>query len=202
LFSAVRLKIERNRMFTVVAFKLQLPHHRTMTQEETAMKRNTLKATFILGLLCNLPPAVAEEALISFKSLTPETALELAQATLKACREKGYQVAVAVVDRAGTPQVMLRDRYAGAHTPSTATRKAWTATSFRADTLSLAEETQAGKPQSGVRFVENALMLGGGVLVEAGGSLVGAVGVSGAPSGEQDDACAKAGVIAIEEKLM
>lgn len=166
------------------------------------MKGTILKTTVIPGLLFSLAAVAAEEPLISFKALTPETALELAQATLKACREKGYQVAVAVVDRAGTPQVMLRDRYAGAHTPGTATRKAWTATSFRADTLALAEETQAGKPQSGVRFVENALMLGGGVLVEAGGSMVGAVGVSGAPSGEQDDACARAGVAAIEEKLM
>jgi uncharacterized protein GlcG (DUF336 family) len=173
-----------------------------VTQEETTMKMNFLRTTVMLGMLCNLPPATAEEALVNFKALTPETALQLAQATLKACRDKGYQVAVAVVDRAGTPQVMLRDRYAGAHTPGTATRKAWTATSFRADTLSLAEETQAGKPQSGVRFVDNALMLGGGVLVEAAGSMVGAVGVSGAPSGEQDDACARAGVAAIEEKLM
>jgi len=166
------------------------------------MKMNILKTTVMLGMLCNLSPAAAEESLISFRVLTPETALQLAQAALKACRDKGYQVAVAVVDRAGTPQVMLRDRYAGAHTPGTATRKAWTATSFRANTLSLAEETQAGKPQSGVRFVDNALMLGGGVLVEAAGSTVGAVGVSGAPSGEQDDACARAGVTAIEMKLM
>jgi uncharacterized protein GlcG (DUF336 family) len=166
------------------------------------MKMNILRLTVMLGMLCNLSSATAEDALVSFKVLTPETALQLAQATLKACREKGYQVAVAVVDRAGTPQVMLRDRYAGAHTPSTATRKAWTATSFRADTLSLAEETQADKPQSGVRFVDNALMIGGGVLVEAAGSMVGAVGVSGAPSGEQDDACARAGLAAIEERFM
>jgi uncharacterized protein GlcG (DUF336 family) len=202
LFSAVPLKIERNRRFLTVASELQLPYQPTVTQEETAMKKNILKTTVILGMLCNLPHAAAEEALVSFKVLAPETALQLAQATLKACRDRGYQVAVAVVDRSGTPQVMLRDRYAGAHTPGTATRKAWTATSFRADTLSLAEETEAGKPQSGVRFVDNVLMLGGGVLVEADGSLVGAVGVSGTPTGEQDDACARAGVAAIEEKLM
>jgi uncharacterized protein GlcG (DUF336 family) len=166
------------------------------------MKMIAAVATLILGMLSCLPPAVAEDALISFKVLTPEAALELAQAALKACRDKGYQVAVAVVDRSGTPQVMLRDRYAGAHTPDTATRKAWMATSFHSDTLALADATRAGKPQSGVRFVENALMLGGGVLIEAAGSMVGAVGVSGTPNGEQDDACAKAGVAAIEEKLM
>ena len=81
------------------------------------------------------------------------------------------------------------------------TRKAWTAVSFRTDTMALAETTQPGKPQSGVRAVTNALMLGGGVPVEAGGSLVGAVGVSGAPGGEEDDACARKGLAAIEDKL-
>jgi uncharacterized protein GlcG (DUF336 family) len=152
-------------------------------------------------VLCQ-PVAAEKEVLISFKVLAPETALELAQATMAACSKKGYQVAVTVVDRMGIPQVMLRDRYAGAHTPSTATRKAWTAASFRSNTLGMAEETQAGKPQSGVRFVDRALMLGGGVLVEAEGSMVGAVGVSGTPTGEEDDACAKAGISTIEEKLL
>lgn len=166
------------------------------------MNSNPVLAATLSAMLLSLPVAAQEETLISFKVLAPETALELAQATLQACRKKGFQVAVAVVDRMGVPQVMLRDRYAGAHTPSTATRKAWTAASFRTSTLSMMEETQAGKPQSGVRFVDQALMIGGGVVVEASGSLVGAVGVSGAPGGEQDDACAKAGIAAIEDKLL
>ena len=166
------------------------------------MNTKTLTAAALAAILASLPVAAEEKALISYKVLSPGTALELAQATLAACRKEGYQVAVAVVDRSGTPQVMLRDRYAGQHTPGTATRKAWTATSFRSDTLAMAEETQAGKQQSGVRFVDNALMLGGGVLVEAEGSIVGAVGISGAPSGEADDACARAGIKAIEDKLL
>jgi uncharacterized protein GlcG (DUF336 family) len=166
------------------------------------MMKNPLKTTVMLSLLSCLPPALAEDALISFQVLSPATALDLAQATLEACRKQGYQIAVAVVDRAGTPQVMLRDRYAGAHTPDTATRKAWTAASFRTNTLGMVEETQAGKLQSGVRFVENALMLGGGVLVEAEGSIVAAVGVSGAPSGEIDDTCARTGIEAIQEQLL
>ena len=166
------------------------------------MNSKCLIAGILSAAVLSQPVAAQEESLVSFKVLAPDTALELAQATLLACRKKGYQVAVAVVDRMGVPQVMLRDRYAGAHTPGTATRKAWTATSFRTNTLAMAEETQPGKPQSGVRFVDQALMLGGGVMVEASGSLVGAVGVSGAPSGEQDDACAKAGIAAIEDKLL
>ena len=76
-----------------------------------------------------------------------------------------------------------------------------TATSFRTNTSDLVEPTQAGQGQSGVRHVSGALMLGGGVLIDAGGSLVGAIGVSGAPNGEADDACALAGIAAIEDDI-
>ena len=148
-------------------------------------------------------PALADEGgLVTFKAMKPEVALELAQATLKACRQAGFQVAVAVTDRLGVTQVLLRDRLAGAHTPETARRKAWTAASFRTDTVTMMEETQAGKAQSGVRFVSEALMIGGGIPVTAGGTMVGAVGVSGAPGGDEDHKCAEAGIAAIEESLM
>lgn len=142
-----------------------------------------------------------DEALVSYQAMTPETALELAKAALEDCREKGFQVAVAVVDRSGTLQVLLRDRYAGPHTVSTARRKAWTAISFRTDTLQMAELTEAGKEASGVRFVDEAMMVGGGVMVRAAGSIVGGVGVSGAPGGPADDDCAKAGIAAIQDDL-
>ena len=56
-------------------------------------------------------------------------------------------------------------------------------------------------PQSGVRALPGVVALGGGVTIEAGGSLVGAVGVSGAPGGEADEACAKAGIEAVREKI-
>lgn len=145
--------------------------------------------------------AAGEQALIGFKVMSPETALELARASLADCRKRGYQVAVTVVDRFGVTQVVLRDRFAGPHTPETARRKAWTAVSFRTDTLTMAEETQAEKPQSGARMVTDALMIGGGVPVEAGGSIVGGIGISGAPGGEADDACARAGIEALADKL-
>lgn len=153
------------------------------------------------GLALNTALAEEESALVTYQTLSPEVAQALAEATLDACRKAGYQVAVSVVDRAGVPQVMLRDRYAGAHTPDTATRKAWTAASFRTDTLTLSDVTQPGKLQSGVRNVTHALMIGGGVPIEVAGSLVGAVGVSGAPDGKLDDDCVRAGLAAIEDKL-
>ena len=155
-----------------------------------------------LSLGLTLGPAKAEEqALFTTQSLTPETALKAVNAALKKCRAEGYQVAIAVVDRMGNMQVMMRDRFAGAHTPETARRKAWTAASFRTNTSDLLEITGPGQPQAGVRHVAGALMIGGGMLIEAGGSLVGAIGVSGAPGGDQDDLCALAGIEAIEEDI-
>jgi uncharacterized protein GlcG (DUF336 family) len=96
---------------------------------------------------------------------------------------------------------MIRDRFAGAHTPDTAFRKAWTAVSFREDTVALAKNTATGTPQAGARQITNALMVGGGVPIEAGGSIVGGVGISGAPSGEADDECGRAGIAAVSADL-
>jgi uncharacterized protein GlcG (DUF336 family) len=156
----------------------------------------------IFSLLLSLGNVNADEhALFTTQSLTPEAALKAVTAAMAKCRAQGYQVAVAVVDRMGNLQALLRDRFAGAHTPETAKGKAWTAASFRANTSDLVEPTQAGKGQSGVRQVQGALMLGGGMLIEAAGSSVGAIGVSGAPNGAADDTCAAAGIAAIEDDI-
>ena len=146
-------------------------------------------------------PATAQDALVTYKSLSPEIALDLARATLEDCRKRGFQVAVAVVDRFGQTQVMIRDRFAGPHTPGTAAGKGWTAVSFRTNTSDLVGISQPGMPQAGLRDLPGAVILGGGVRVEAAGVTVGAVGVSGAPGGDADDDCAKAGIAAVQDKL-
>lgn len=146
-------------------------------------------------------PLVNADTLVSFRMLDPDVALEMATAALGSCRSKGFQVAVSVVDRMGVPQVLLRDRFAGAHTPDSATRKAATAVSFRSDTLSLAENTSSGSTHSGARFIDGILMLGGGLPVTAAGSLVAGIGVAGAPTSSDDHACAQAGIDAVIERL-
>ena len=146
-------------------------------------------------------PVRAQESLVTYKSLSPELAIDLARAALADCRQRGYQVAVAVVDRFGVPQVMLRDRFAGPHTPATASGKAWTAVTFRTNTTELHAISQPGMMQAGIRNLPGTVILGGGMIVQSSGSLVGAVGVSGAPGGDADDACAKAGIDAIHDKL-
>lgn len=155
----------------------------------------------LLSSLCLAGTSQAQEGTFQVKSLTPETALKAAQAALESCRKQGFQVGVAIVDRAGLTQVFLRDRYAGAHTVDVATNKAWTAVSFRTSTLDLATETQPGRPMSGIRNLPRMLAAGGGLVIEGGGSYYGAIGVSGAPGGEADDACAKAGIQAITEAI-
>jgi uncharacterized protein GlcG (DUF336 family) len=146
-------------------------------------------------------PAVPADTLVTFKMLDPDVALEMAQAALDSCRKKGFQVTVAVVDRMGVPQVVLRDRFAGAHTPESATRKAATAVSFRSDTLALADNTSADSAHSGARFIDGILLLGGGVPVTAAGSVVAGIGVAGAPRSADDHACAQAGIAAVTERL-
>lgn len=160
------------------------------------MNNRIIKTVCAATLACASWSVLAQGTFES-RSLTPATALAAASEALKVCNEQGYQVAVAVTDRSGVPQVMLRDRFAGPHTPETAIRKAYTAASFKTDTTSLAKLTQATEVTSGIRHVDRILALGGGLPIESAGSLIGAIGVSGAPSGEADDVCAQAGIDAI-----
>src|SRR3954451_20049501 len=116
-----------------------------------------------LGVLLLAPPAQAQDALVTYKSLAPEVALDLARAALKACRKRGFQVAVAVVDRFGVTQVMLRDRFAGPHTVTTASGKAWTAASFRTSTMELEGISRPGMMQAGIRNLPGVVAIGGGL---------------------------------------
>src|SRR3954468_20630816 len=119
----------------------------------------------IAAFLLLTAPAGAQDALVTYKSLAPEVALDLARAALASCRERGFQVAVTVVDRFGVTQVTLRDRFAGPHTVATAGAKAWTAVSFRANTGELVAMTQPGMPQAGVRGLPGVAILAGGVTI-------------------------------------
>lgn len=103
-------------------------------------------------------------------------------------------------------QAQLRDRFAGPHTTDTAYRKAWTANSFRQSTGDLAAMLEAKILPSQVANIDGALLVGGGLMIQAAGSVIGAIGVSGAPPGKSerdsiDGACAQAGLNAIDDEL-
>jgi uncharacterized protein GlcG (DUF336 family) len=166
------------------------------------IKLTTRTIIIAAALAPGAPAAFADDsATVTYKSLSPETALEAAQAAMKKCRDNGYQVAVAVLDRFGQPQVMLRDRFAGLPAADAATRKAYTALGFRAATSDLAKSIKSGQRDSGLALLPHVAMLGGGLMIEAGGTLLGGIGVSGAPGGDKDEECAKAGLDAIRDKL-
>jgi uncharacterized protein GlcG (DUF336 family) len=168
--------------------------------EGFAMRYPFLIAVAVLAL--GAPRAMAgDDAIVTYKSLSPEVALEAAQAAMKKCRDNGFQVAVAVVDRFGQPQVMLRDRFAGLPAADTATSKAYTALGFRAATSDLAKSIKSGQMDSGLARLPHIAMLAGGLMIEAGGTLLGGIGVSGAPGGDKDEECAKAGLDAIRDKI-
>jgi uncharacterized protein GlcG (DUF336 family) len=167
-----------------------------------AAARSTMAIAFVvavMGLLAGT--AAAQQATMTVRSITPEAALRAARAALAHCAKGGFQVAVAVSDRAGQPLVMLRDRFAGPHTSATAEGKAYTALSFKIDTLAFARATREGEQQSGIRHLPGVVAAGGGRPIESAGSIVGAIGVSGAPNGEADDACAQAGIAEIAVDL-
>ncbi|MEN8709968.1 MAG: heme-binding protein [Paracoccaceae bacterium] len=140
-----------------------------------------------------------DAAIVGYQSLSPETAATLALAALEDCRARGAQIGISVTDRSGNLQYFIKDRYAGAHTVETSHRKAWTAASFRTLTSDLSAATSPDSEAYGIRALTLALPLGGGVPIYAGdGALLGAIGVSGAPSPQMDEDCANAGLDAIE----
>ena len=163
------------------------------------MKKLALAATLAAAPFAAM--AEDDDAVMTYSALKPDFAVKAAVAAMEACREAGYQVGVSVVDRTGLTQAFVRDRFAGAHTFETARRKAWTAVSFRTNTTDLDPVTRPDAEAYGIRFISEALPLGGGVLIESGGTMIGAIGVSGAPGPHLDDECAEAGIAAIEDAL-
>lgn len=153
------------------------------------------------ALLCISTAAHGEEAIVTYKSLSPDAAFEVARAALDKCRANGYQVAVAVLDRFGQTLVLVRDRFAGPPAAGTATDKAYTAVSFRSDTSAFTKAVKNGELSAGLTSLPHVVALAGGLVIESGGSLLGGVGVAGAPGGDKDEECAKAGLDSIRDKL-
>ena len=120
---------------------------------------------------------------------------------LNKCRKDGYQVAVVVLDRFGAPLVTMRDRFAGIGAMDIATGKAWTAVNFSIDSGEFVKRVKDGTLSPGLAAMPKVTPLVGGLIIQAGGSVLGGVGVAGAPGGDKDEACAKAGLEAVQDKL-
>ncbi len=164
-------------------------------------KQSRFMIVGLLYLLVMTGPAPAEEeqpVLVTIPRMSLDTALSAAQAAIDTCRKEGVQVAVTIVDRGGHPQVVLRDVLAMSLTLPISRNKAYTALSFNTPTSQL---TQRFASPFSVGKTPGLVFSAGGLPIQAAGSIVGGIGVSGAPSGETDEKCAQAGLDAIQDDL-
>ena len=145
-------------------------------------------------------PALAEDlpVIIKIPRLTMEAADKIAHGAVAACRKQGIQITATVVDRSGDPMVVLRDTLAPPVSIKISREKAYTAVNFNAPLSTM--EDRFSKPFS-VGKVKGLIFSAGRIPISAAGNIVGAVGVSGAATGEQDEACAKAGIDSILMEL-
>lgn len=158
--------------------------------------KKTFSAMALASVVASAPALAEDNMVIQVKRMSMDTAMTVAKATIEACRERGIQVGVTVVDRDGVAQAVLRDTIAPTITLPISQGKAYAAVMFGVATSELSE--RANTP---IGRVQGVVMAAGGVPIQVAGSLLGAVGVSGAPSGEADQECAQAGVDAVQTDL-
>ncbi|AVX05930.1 hypothetical protein MXMO3_03427 (plasmid) [Maritalea myrionectae] len=144
------------------------------------------------------PFAAVAQDLPTAPYLPLEMATEAAQAAVAACATENYNVSVAIVARSGNTSVLLRADGAGPHTVGSSTGKAFTSASLGRDTAGLAGFIGSNPQNDGLRDMDSRLVIqAGGLPIKIGGALVGGIGVGGAPSGDIDANCARAGLDAI-----
>jgi uncharacterized protein GlcG (DUF336 family) len=139
------------------------------------------------------------QGLVTQKALSEQASLTVAQGALDKCHADGYRVSVTVLDSSGLVKVQIRGDGTGPHTLEHGRRKAYTAFTFKRTSAETAKDWAAsGTPPP---LIEGTVAAGGGVPIKAGIDVIGAVGVSGAPGGDKDEACANAGIAKIQDLL-
>lgn len=152
---------------------------------------------FTLAALTAFGAAFAQSVLTE-RNLSVGLAEEAALAAMQKCQADGFRVSVVVLDRGGTFKAALRNDGAGLHTFDTAWKKAFTSASVRIPSATFATRVQTNP---GLASIVGTIALGGGLPISAGNEVIGAIGVGGAPSGEADEVCAKAGLDKIADRL-
>lgn len=158
-------------------------------------------AALALAVALFAQSAAFAEGLVSAKRLSASLAAELAMAAVTACAQKNYHVGVVVLDFSGVQQVALRGDGAAPQNVLNANDKAYTAASFGADTADLVERSKKGAVSSAFVKVPHLLLNAGGVVIRVGDEVVGAIGVSGAPGGDNDVVCAKTALDKIKDRM-
>lgn len=142
--------------------------------------------------------------ILTQRNIGIDLALVAAKAALEESRRRGYpHTGVAVTNRAGHLLVLLRSDDGGPHLVDAARRKAYTAASMNARTskASKAVDEGTGEPDPHLVYLDEVLVVGGGVPIHMNGELIGAIGVAGSPGSVHDEECADAGIAAIAASL-
>lgn len=154
-----------------------------------------------LALLAGLAAGQAgAQGLPTVKVLPLAVAVEAAQAAIATCAAQGLHVSVAVVDRGGATKLLLVGDGAGPIATDTSRRKAYTAAALGISTGTLAEQVK-GMPGGFPPIDPTILALPGGLPIRVGTDVIAAIGVGGADRPDKDEACAKAGLEAIQGRL-
>jgi uncharacterized protein GlcG (DUF336 family) len=138
--------------------------------------------------------------LVSHKDLSVNTAVTIAQTAVQTCKAQGYNVSAHVLGRSGEVLVAMRGDDTGPHTLENSMKKAWTARAQRAPSVNFANAVKMN-PTVGAIHLTNMVPAQGGLPIMVGDDVIGAVGVSGAPGGDKDEACAKAGLDKVAAEL-
>jgi uncharacterized protein GlcG (DUF336 family) len=162
-------------------------------------RHGSLVAILVLALGAN---AAGAAALLDQKVLPLSLATEAAQAAVAACRQKGFHISVAVTDQDGLVRALLRDDAAGPHTLDSSVKKAYTAASLGVSTGVLTKIMVEHPDATGLRDMnDKILIMQGGLPIKAGAEVIGGIGVGGTPGGDTDEACARAGLEKITDRL-
>ena len=128
-------------------------------------------------------------------------AVEAASEAVAACAKQGYHETAQVVDADGVVIATVRGDGVGAHSLDSALDKAFTAASFKSDTLALAERAKGEDSIAPLAKLPHVMFFGGGVPIKLGDETIGAIGAAGAPGAKLDDGCARAGIDRIKDRL-
>ena len=162
------------------------------------MKTRQIILTAALALAL-LPGVSGAQALVTERGLSFSAALEMANAALERCRADGYKVTITVLNRHARTSVVLSDDGVNPHTVENSLRKAYTSFTTRSPSGEMAKRPQPGL--AGFMQLDKITSLEGALPVFAGKDLVGAIGISGAPGGDKDAACAQVGIDKIAKGL-
>ena len=150
------------------------------------------------GICALAAPAGAQ--LLVHKDLSASIAITIAETTIAACKANGYSVSVTVVGRNGEVIVQVRGDNTNPHTMENSFRKAYTARTTRAPSGRMAERVKAN-PTLGFIHLSNIIANQGALPITVGKEVIGGAGASGAPGGEKDEACIKAGIDKVADQL-